>query len=254
MADLTINLAVAGAEVVTGALRRVGEVAINALGAALGKVADFASDSFKGALEAQKGIDALSASITRLGGKAPVTMAGAEALADQFKNLVGGSDDAVLAMVNMGLRFDKISSDTFPDFIKQSADLAAVLKVDPVKASEILGKALQDLSVDGVGSIGRLKAAGVAFTDEQEKLIKKLVESGDVAGAQKVLLDALAETTGGAAAAAADTLQGKWAIFLETIADAGEGVALKLLPVLTQLADAVLPKIIPIVENVASVL
>lgn len=252
MADLTINLAVAGSEVVTGALRRVGEVAINALGAALGKVADFAADSFKGALEAQKGMDALSASITRLGSNAPVTMAGAQELAESFKDLVGGSDDAVLAMVNMGLRFDKISADTFPQFIQQSADLAAVLGTDPVKASEILGKALQDLSVDGEGSIGRLKAAGVAFTQAQEDQIKAMVAAGDVAGAQKILLDALAETTGGAAAAAAGTMAGQMTILQETIADAGESVMLALMPTLMALAEEVIPLVLPAIASIAA--
>ena len=251
MADIPITLGIAGEQVVIGALRRVGETAINALGAALSTVADFAVDSFKGALEAQSGMDALSATMERLGAKAPLTEDAVYALADQFKGLVGGSDDAVIAMANMGLRFDKIGKDVFPRFIEQAADLATTLKVDPVKASEILGKALQDLSVDGAGSIGRLKAAGVAFTDEQEKLIKKLVESGDIAGAQTVLMDALAATTGGAAAAAAGTAAGQWAIFQETLADAGEGVMLTLMPALTKLMSDVLPQLIPIIEAVA---
>lgn len=251
MADIPVTLGIAGEQVVIGALRRVGEVAINALGAALSTVADFATDSFKGALEAQAGMDALSATMARLGAKAPLTEDAVYALADQFKDLVGGSDDAVIAMANMGLRFDKIGADVFPRFIEQAADLATTLKVDPVKASEILGKALQDLSVDGAGSIGRLKAAGVAFTEEQEQLIQKLVESGDVAGAQTVLMDALAATTGGAAAAAAGTASGQWAIFQETLADAGEGVMLTLMPALTQLMSEVLPELIPIIQDVA---
>lgn len=254
MSDLTISLAVAGEEIVTGALRRVGEVAINMLGAAFQQVAAFAADSFKGAIEAQAGIDKLTGSITRLGDKSPISIEKAMDLSQTFKDLVGGSDDVVLAMEDVILRFDKISADTFPRVIEQSADLAVALGTSPTSAAQLLGKVLQDLGTDGVGSIGRLKAAGVALTDEQTKLIKSLVDAGDVAGAQKVLLDALAETTGGKAAANAETLAGKWDIFKETIADAGEGVAMKLLPALSELMDQVLPILLPIIENTATAL
>lgn len=254
MSDIDISLGILGDNIVIGAFRRIGEVAIDALGSAFSAVADFAVDSFKGAIEAQEGIDKLTGSIARLGDKSPITIDGAMALADQFKNLVGGSDDVVLAMTNVGLRFDKIGADILPRFIEQSADLATTLKLEPTKAAELLGKVLQDLGTDGVGSIGKLKAAGIQLTDEQEKQIQKLVELGDVTGAQTVLMDALASTTGGAAATASETLAGKWAIFQETIADAGEGVALALLPPLTELADKVLPVLVPIITDVAGAL
>lgn len=242
-------------EVMTGGLRRIGEAAVNLLGSALSGLGNFAAESFQGALEAQKGIDALSNAISNLGEKSPVTMAGAEALADQFKNLVGGSDDAVLAMVEMATRFDQISGDTIPQFIQQSADLAAKLGLDPVKAAQILGKTLQDMSVDGVGAMGKLKTAlGIELPEAQEKAILAMVEAGDVAGAQAVLFDVLGQRTAGAAQIAADSAAGQWAIFQETIADAGEGVALALLPALTQLASDVLPKLVPIIEDVAGAL
>lgn len=251
MTDIVLNFKTAGQEVVIGALRQIGSAAVDGLGKALSVVADFAADSFKGALDAQKGIDEFSAALQRAGKDAPITSDAALALSQSLKNLTGGSDDTILAMETIGLRFDKIGKDTFPRFITSSADLAAKLKMGPEQAAVLLGKTLQDLSTDGTASIGRLRAAGLTLTDDQEKLIKKLVATGDAAGAQKVLLDALAETTGGAAADAADTLQGRWAIFQETIADAGEGIAMELLPALTKLADAVLPALVPMVETVA---
>lgn len=250
--DLVINFKTAGDQVVIGALRSVGSAAVNFLGEAAGMALAFAKDSFAGAIDAQKGMDKLSASITRLGDNTPVTMDAALQLADQFKNLVGGSDDAVLAMTNVGLRFDKIGKDTFPTFIQSSADLAATLGIDGVRAAEILGKTLQDFSTDGAGALGRLKAAGVTLTDQQEEQIKKMIKAGDVAGAQKLLLDQLAATTGGAAAAAAGTFAGQMAIFQETVADAGEGIALALLPALTDLATKVLPLITPVITDVAN--
>lgn len=252
MSDIVINFKTAGEQVVIGALRQVGSAAVNFLGEAAGMALDFAKESFAGAIEAQKGIDKLSASITRMGDAAPVTMEGALALADQFKNLVGGSDDVVLAMTNVGLRFNKIGKDTFPQFIQSSADLAATLGIDGPRAAEILGKTLQDFSTDGAGALGRLKAAGVSLTEQQQQQIEKMIAAGDVAGAQKVLLDSLAATTGGAAAAAAGTFAGQMAIMQETIADAGEGVALALMPALTQLASEVIPQLLPVIATLAA--
>lgn len=256
MADLIFNFKTVGDQVVVGALRQIGgglvDLAGNALSAAADAFSEFAVDSFKGAIDAQKGIDELTASIGRMGANSPVTIDAAMQMADQFKNLVGGSDDAVLAMTNVGLRFNQIGSEVFPRFIESSADLAAVLKVDGPKAAEILGKTLQDMSVDGVGALGRLKAAGVQLTDEQEQMILKMVEAGDTAGAQNLLLDALATTTSGAAAAAANTAAGQWAIFQESIADAGEGVMLALMPALTELSEEILPVITPLIQDIAN--
>lgn len=256
MADLIFNFKTVGDQVVVGALRQIGgglvDLAGNALSAAADAFSEFAVDSFKGAIDAQKGIDELTASIGRMGANSPVTIDAATQMADQFKNLVGGSDDAVLAMTNVGLRFNQIGSEVFPRFIESSADLAAVLKVDGPKAAEILGKTLQDMSVDGVGALGRLKAAGVQLTDEQEQMILKMVEAGDTAGAQNLLLDALAATTGGAATAAANTAAGQWAIFQESIADAGEGVMLALMPALTELSEEILPVITPLIQDIAN--
>lgn len=238
-------------EVFTGAFRRIGELGVNALGAASSAITDFAADSFRGALEAQAGMDAFTSALQRAGESAPITADAAADLQDKFKDLVGGSDDMVLAMQTVGLRFDKIGKDIFPRFIEQSADLATVLKMEPTKAAEILGKTLQDLSTDGVAGLGKLKLAGVQFTDQQEEQIKTLIEAGEITKAQEVLMDALAATTGGAAADAAATGAGQWAIFKETIADAGEGIMLTLMPSLTQLATDVLPKLTPVIQQVA---
>ena len=78
MSDIDISLGILGDNIVIGAFRRIGEVAIDALGSAFSAVADFAVDSFKGAIEAQEGIDKLTGSIARLGDKSPITIDGAD--------------------------------------------------------------------------------------------------------------------------------------------------------------------------------
>jgi predicted nucleic acid-binding Zn-ribbon protein len=63
-----------------------------------------------------------------------------------------------------------------------------------------VGKALND-PIKGVTALGR---AGVQFTAEQKELITTLTESGDVAGAQAIILGELETQFGGAAEAAAN--------------------------------------------------
>jgi hypothetical protein len=154
-------------------------------------------------------------------------------------------------MTNVGLRFDKIGKDVFPRFIETSANLATVLKMEPTKAAEFLGKTLQDMATDGTFSAGRLRAAGLTITDAMEEQIAAMVKAGDTSGAMNLVMNSLAETTGGAAATAAGTAAGQWEIFQESIRDAGEGVMLTILPSLTEREKEVLPALIPIIQIVA---
>src|SRR3972149_2432255 len=90
-------------EIVTGALRRVGEVAIDAMFQAAGAVRDFLQDSVEEALDAEKNLSRLSAIITSTGGAAGVTADYAQELAMCFRGLAGGSDGAVFAVWGNGL-------------------------------------------------------------------------------------------------------------------------------------------------------
>ena len=153
-----------------------------------------------------------------------------------LRDLAGGSDDAVLSVESVLLRF-KLGKTIFPTATKAVLDLAAAMRIDAKSAAQLLGKAL---STPGEG-IGRLKVAGVDFTKQQEKMIAGMVAAGDVAGAQKVILDALAETTGGAAAAKAATFSGQLEIMRGHLLEVAEGVGSQLLPILKTLASTVMP-------------
>jgi hypothetical protein len=63
-----------------------------------------------------------------------------------------------------------------------------------------LGKALND-PIAGVGALSRV---GVTFTETQKDMIKTMVEAGNVAGAQTLILDELGKEFGGSAKALAD--------------------------------------------------
>ncbi|MCZ6507899.1 MAG: hypothetical protein O7A04_07630, partial [Acidobacteria bacterium] len=61
---------------------------------------------------------------------------------------------------------------------------------------------------DPIGGLGTLSRVGIQFTQDQKDMAKQLVETGDVMGAQRIILDELAKQFGGAARAARNTLPG----------------------------------------------
>lgn len=234
-------------EIVTGALRKVGEVALDFAMNAGGAILDFAQDAFTGALDAEKGLIRLRGAITRAGDAAPITEQQALDLADSLKFLAGGSDDAVIAAEAVLLKFQSIGKETFPDALQVSADLAAILGTDMASAAEQLGRALGN--PEQASRI--LRQAGVFLTDQEKEQIKVWMESGDQASAQAFLLDKLATATKGAAEQMAGTVGGQMAIFQETIADAGEQIATAFLPILQTLMDNYLKPLLPIIGQVA---
>ena len=105
-----------------------------------------------------------------------------------------------------------------------------------------LGKALQD-PVKGIGALGR---AGVTFTEEQKELIRTMVESGDILGAQEIVLGAIESQVGGTAEATANASE-KMTLAFDNIKETA-GAAL--MPAFAALAEAM----IPIAEEVAPIL
>lgn len=117
--------------------------------------------------------------------------------------------------------FRSVSGETFTRAISLAQDMAAVFGQDLSSSATQLGKALED-PIEGLTALRRV---GVSFTDSQKELIATLVETGQTAEAQRVILDALAQQVGGAGAAEANSLIGAthrataaWGSLLEEIA------------------------------------
>lgn len=235
-------------EIMTGALRAVGEAAFELAVSAGGALIGFFSDSFSGALEAETTMARLTAQIEAQGPAAAVTAEQAMALADEYAHLAGGSDDAVIAAEAVLLKFNAIGSETFPTAIEQSANLAALMGTDLSSAAQLLGLALDDPT----SSLTRLDKATGAFTEAEKLQIAAMAESGDVAGAQALILANLEEAIGGTAETLALTTAGQWTIFQETIADTGEAIASSLLGPLNILMTTYLMPLIPVIQEVGT--
>jgi hypothetical protein len=113
-------------------------------------------------------------------------------------------DEAIGSAQAMLLTFTQIRGINFDRTIESATDLATVMGIDVTDAAKLLGKALSDPEQ----GLGALRKAGVTFTDAQTGVIKKMIESGQIAEAQTVILDKLQSTMGSAAEKARDTLGG----------------------------------------------
>lgn len=104
----------------------------------------------------------------------------------------------------MLLVFKNISETNFDRAVETSLDLATALKRDVPDAARVLGAALDD----PVRGLKLLTSAGISFTKGERDQIKAMVEHGQVAKAQQVILDKLEGSMGTAAEAARDNLGG----------------------------------------------
>ena len=223
----------------------LGGIAVGVAGiAALGNVL---MDSVSAAMEAQAAQAQLAAVIESTGGIAGVTADMANRLATELQNVTRFEDDAVLGAESILLTFTNIGREVFPDAMWAAADLSQALGTDLQSSVMMLGKALND----PLSGITALKRAGVQLTDQQEAMIKKMIEAGDTMGAQKIILQELETQVGGSAKAYGETLAGKLEIFNNTLGDVKETIGNALIPALSTLVDSLGPKLIEWAEAFA---
>jgi hypothetical protein len=102
------------------------------------------------------------------------------------------------------LTFKSVQGETFTEAIELSQDMAAVFGGTAKDKALQLGKALQD-PIKGINALSR---SGVSFSDSQKAMIKSMVETGDKVGAQRIILEELANQVEGAGSAQAGGLAG----------------------------------------------
>lgn len=202
------------------------------------------------AMEGQEAVAQLDAVIKSTGGSAGVTRDMALGLADSLQGVTRFSDDAVLAGENMLLTFTNIGSDVFPEATKTLADMATATGQDLAGSAVQLGKALND-PIAGISALSRV---GVTFTDQQKEMIKGMVEAGDVAGAQKVILAELSKEFGGSAEAAGATFSGQLDILKNSLLNVAETAGTSLIPILTTGLQSITPVITQLATDLAAFL
>lgn len=254
LANTAAGVGAAGFDALGGAVSAVGDVVAGAFTAALAVgvagIAALAGGIAYGigqAIEAEAAVANLNRMIVNLGEDAPITTQGALDLAAQFQSLALGSDDAVLAIIDLGVKSRNISEEEFPAFIQASLDLGAVMG-DNATAARLLARAQED----PLGVLGPLRRQGILFTEEQEAQIKTLQASGDVAGAYAIVMEQVGAVTGGAALTNTQTLSGMIETFKNTIGEAWETIGNAFLPALHAIGDVITTSVLPFITEFAT--
>lgn len=227
-----------------------GFLAADVVSAISGQVIGFAADAF----EAARGTEQLMASteqtIKTMGNAAGVSAEHVAEMAAALSDAAGKSlfgDDQIQQSTNLLLTFGEIKGATLDAATALTVDLAAALGGAPQDQAMMLGKALND-PIKGITALGK---AGLTFSEEQKAAIAAMVESGDIAGAQAVIIEELNKQVGGQAQAQAEAAGGM-VQFQARLGEVGETVAAALLPVLDQLASLLLEYVAPALETAAT--
>lgn len=135
----------------------LGTIAFAAAAAGAAALAGGLAMSIKEALAAEEVWTRLGAVITAMGENSTITGDEAQALGMQFRDLAGGSDEAVAEIIQMGLQMGTVSEEQMPAFIQTALDLAAVTGKDVVMGARLMAQALDD----PVGAMQRFSRQGL---------------------------------------------------------------------------------------------
>jgi len=161
----------------------------------------FGALATKNAVDSAKAIAQVEAAVKSTGGAAGRSVSQLEEMATGLQRISLYDDDQILKEVTANLlTFTNVTGTEFDKAQVAILNLSTRLGTDLTSASVQVGKALND-PIKGVTALGR---AGVQFTAQQKEQIAALVESGDVAAAQSIILGELETQFGGAAEAAAN--------------------------------------------------
>ena len=214
-----------------------GTVAFGALSVGIKSAIDASQEAAK--VQAQ-----LGAVLKSTGGIAGITAEKAIELSRALQKQSTFGDEAILSAENILLTFTKITEDIFPDATRVVLDMSTALGQDLQSSAIQLGKALQD-PILGVSALRRV---GVNFTEDQQELIKTLVETGRVAEAQQMIIRELTTEFGGSASAQTETFAGKMTMLKERMSDMYEVIGNSLIPIFTDMFDKVSPVVDKITE------
>lgn len=226
-----------------GGFAKKAGVAVAAVGAAaVGVGAIFAKQAISAAEDAataQARLEQVAQSMGFVGGEYAGATQRLQEYASELSKQIAVEDESILAVQAKLATFREVGATMDEaggamDRATQAAfNLAAAGFGDAESNAVQLGKALQD-PIKGITALSR---AGVTFTEQEKEKIKAMVESGDVASAQNMILSALEEQVGGVAEATANASD-KMAV---GFGELQESVGMALLPAFNELVDTLLP-------------
>src|SRR5260221_465030 len=215
----------------------VANIAGNAIGFLSGQIGDM----FQQSMDAQAGLAQTNQVISSTKGVAGETAQAVLDLATKYSHLTKFSDDTVQSASNMLLTFTNIGKNVFPMATKTVLDMSKALGQETKSSAIQLGKALND-PLTGITALQRV---GVTFTQGQKDSIKAMMQHGDIAKAQGVILKELQTEFGGSAEAAGKTFPGQLKILGQSFDDLKQNVGDAVIPILQKLVGWVTSTAVP---------
>lgn len=162
------------------------------------EIIKFSKQSINAWENQKQAVDVLNSTLQATGATAWTSSRQLQEMASSLQQITNYGDETIIQMQSVLLGFKNIKGDTFEDATKAILDMATVMKMDLSSAAQAVGKALDD-PINGITSLQR---QGFRFSESQKAVIQSLIDAGDTAGAQKIIIDELNTTYGGAAEAA----------------------------------------------------
>lgn len=215
-ADETRNLAGA-AETSTGVLSALKAAAAGVFGffSVRGIVDGIKAIVTEGA-NAEDELAQLQAVLQSTGREAEFTGGELQKLADDLADVSRFSAGEIVNAETRLLSYTNILRDEFPDAMQIVVDQSARLGISLEQSAEIVGRALQT-PTKAMEALGR---QGFVLEDSQKALLQQLEATGREADAQRIIMDLLVESYGGAAAAQKlNNARGLWQSLTERIRD-----------------------------------
>ena len=167
--------------------------------------------------EAEKRLEQV---VRATGAAAGFSAAELKKMAGDLQEVTRFGDETTLQAQAMLLTFKSLKGDIFRDTLETAMDLSTVFGQDINGSVAQLGKALED----PLRGLTALRRVGVSFSKQQEDTIKRLIETNQLAKAQRLILDAIAGQVGGSARAAANTFAGQWEQAKNAVGDVFEEI------------------------------
>lgn len=188
---------------------------------------------FREFIKTENAFTRVASAIKATGGAAGFTADQLKDLADEMEDTTRFGDDVAMSAQAIALQFTRVRGDILAKALKLSADAAVAWQVDLSSATDKVVRALND---PGMATRG-LEAEFGKFTAQEKETIEQMVSFGQIAQAQVVILNKLAGTVGGAAAADLTTFSGLIEQTNNAMGDMWKTISGALVPVVKDVAE-----------------
>lgn len=143
-----------------------------------------------------------------------------QSMASALQGMTTYGDEAIIEMESLLLTFTNIHGEIYEQALPAVLDMSTAMGKDLQSSALQLGKALND----PIRGVAALAESGIQFSNSQREQIKALVETGQTAEAQRIILKELETQFGGAAKAARQGLGGSLESLQNSFGDALEKI------------------------------